>query len=233
MFVHSCCCIWIFVMSGLIQIQIRIQNHLKMLCNIWKEKRKRNLPFSSLLARQAHSFTVARVPSPTLDRLICVRFGPSRPVAPTRVPLRRLGRLRPLAQQPARESCRAFLLSCIADSVALRVRRLLLLHDGSRFPSIILPIESFPPIFFFPCLEHLRAIKTGCRTSPLHIAPRRKNNIVPRRLLGSRSRDRPPFRAARLLLVRPRLRSCARWARHDPYSIPVPSNRRMVLGFEL
>jgi hypothetical protein len=41
MFVHSCCCIGIFVLSGLIQIQKRIQNKLKMLWNIWKGKRKR------------------------------------------------------------------------------------------------------------------------------------------------------------------------------------------------
>jgi hypothetical protein len=46
MFVHSCCCIWIFGWSGLIQIQNRIQNHLKMLWNIWKGKRKRDFILS-------------------------------------------------------------------------------------------------------------------------------------------------------------------------------------------
>jgi hypothetical protein len=35
------------------------------------------------------------------------------------------------------------------------------------------------------------------------------------------------------LLIRLRLRFLPRWARHVPYSIPVPSNRRMVLGIEL
>jgi hypothetical protein len=63
------------------------------------------------------------------------------------------------------------------------------------FPFLVSPDRIRRHNLPLPCLEHLRVIKTGCRTPPLHIAPRRKTNIVPRRLRGSRSRDRPPSRA--------------------------------------
>jgi hypothetical protein len=63
------------------------------------------------------------------------------------------------------------------------------------FPFLISPDRIHRHNLPLRCLEHLRVIKTGCRTPPLHIAPRRKTNIVPRRLRGSHSRDRPPSRA--------------------------------------
>jgi hypothetical protein len=89
-------------------------------------------------------------------------------------------------------------------SVSHRVSLTLRTH-----PSGVFFLPTTPPGFAFlvtpdrirrhnlplPCLEHLRVIKTGCRTPPLHIALRRKTNIVPRRLRGSRSRDRPPSRS--------------------------------------
>jgi hypothetical protein len=83
MFVHSCCCIWIFVLSGLIQIQKRIQNNLKMLWNIWKGKRKKSFishpsfrPVKPSSLPHTRSLPASRVRGPSPAPLF-PRLGPS------------------------------------------------------------------------------------------------------------------------------------------------------------
>jgi hypothetical protein len=67
-----------------------------------------------------------------------------------------------------------------------------------RFPFLVPPNRIRLHISPLPCLEHHRVIKIGCRTSPLHLAPKRRTDIVPRRPRSSRSPSRPPLQAARL-----------------------------------
>jgi hypothetical protein len=183
MFVHSCCCIGIFVSSGLIQIQNRIQNHLKMLSNIWKGKRK-GILFSSRFSAQ-----LTRSPPSPAARLL------SRAWSSLAFP--RLGRAQQvpsLAQQLARARAAVSLSAChwrrgpacrtTPSSSPYRANFL------PRFTDRILPSQSF-----FPCLEHLRVIKTGCRTPPLHLTSKQRTDVVPRRPRSSRSWSRSPSRA--------------------------------------
>jgi hypothetical protein len=67
---------------------------------------------------------------------------------------------------------------------------------------------------------------------PLHPISTRSIGTIPRRHCSEHRRDHPPYRAVRLLLLRPRLHSCARWDRLALYSILVPFIRRMMLSFE-
>jgi hypothetical protein len=96
------------------------------------------------------------------------------------------------------------------------------------FPSwssigIRVQIRSFLP---WSCL---RAIKTGCRTPPLHPISQRSVGTNPRRLLSEHRRDHPPYQAVRRLLLRPRLHSCVRWDRIALYFIPVLFFREVTL----
>jgi hypothetical protein len=168
-----------FVLSGLIQIQKRIQNNLKKLWNIWKGKRKGNSFLFSVFSpaqSAAQPSPAARLPSARVAHLLILlfpRLGPS----PT--------------DGPVRARCRLSL--CVSLTSRARVSDDAFFFSTPRpisFP--VPPTESFPPNPFFPCLEHLRVIKTGCHTSPLHLTPKQRTDVVPRRPRSSRSRSRPP-----------------------------------------
>jgi hypothetical protein len=47
MFVHSCCCIWIFILSGLIQIQKMIQNLLENALKCCEKKKRKEFSLFS------------------------------------------------------------------------------------------------------------------------------------------------------------------------------------------
>jgi hypothetical protein len=66
------------------------------------------------------------------------------------------------------------------------------------FSSLLLPNRIRLPYLSLPCLEHHKAIKARCRTPLLHLALKRRTDIVPRRPRSNRSPSSPPLQAARL-----------------------------------
>jgi hypothetical protein len=86
----------------------------------------------------------------------------------------------------------------VADAAGPQVRTASLLKPSATAPSKYITDRISPFNLFFPCLEHHQAIKAGCRTPPLHLAPKQRTDVVPRRPRSSRSPSRPPLQAARL-----------------------------------
>jgi hypothetical protein len=161
--VGTCLCTYVvafeyFVLSGLIQIQKRIQNNLKMLWNIWKGKRKGVLFLFSAFGPAAHPSPMARLPPNRARPSLLLRF-PA---------LGRAQRVQPLAQQ-AHASARAACLLCVSLMPRAHTSGPSSSPCRIRFLSLLLPIESASKSSSFLIWSAFRLYRSHAEPNRTHL----------------------------------------------------------------
>jgi hypothetical protein len=146
-----------------------------------------------------------------------------------RVPLRRLGRAEPMAQQTARACCHVYLSSCVANTVDPPVRHLLPPQAGDGFLSVVAFNRIRFPNPSLPFLESPSDSKTESLhpSAPSHLDAKHRNHPEGAPLGSPTWPSAISSTASTSGQLRPRILRW--WDRLDLYFIPVYLFREVML----